>query len=168
MAKTLGIMLLCLAVFAGCGRQEEPAENNEQASTPASSPTPADQTMPESADETVAAQPAEEKPDSVPMARVVVSDAAAEAARSQMAQVPPNMPGLPTKLGDPAYPLVGLTFVKGEPVEFTPGKVYVVEFWATWCPPCKDSIPHLTELSKKYEDQGVVIIGITNENVRDG
>lgn len=71
---------------------------------------------------------------------------------------------VPTKLGDPAYPLVGLNWVKGEPVTITPGKVYVVEFWATWCPPCRDSIPHLTELQAKYGDR-VVFVGVSNEDV---
>jgi len=56
-------------------------------------------------------------------------------------------------------------WVKGEPVDVTDGKnVYVVEFWATWCGPCRQSIPHLTELQKKYKDQGVVFIGISDED----
>ncbi|HQC42810.1 MAG TPA: TlpA disulfide reductase family protein [Verrucomicrobiota bacterium] len=55
-------------------------------------------------------------------------------------------------------------WVKGEPADVTDGKnVYVVEFWATWCPPCRQSIPHLTELQKKYKDRGVVFVGISNE-----
>lgn len=44
------------------------------------------------------------------------------------------------------------------------GKVVVLEFWATWCPPCRASIPHLVELHHKYKDQGVVIIGLTDED----
>ena len=69
---------------------------------------------------------------------------------------------LPTKLGDAAYPLTGLTWVKGDPVTIAPGKVYVVEFWATWCPPCRTSIPHLTALQKKYQDR-VVFVGVSQE-----
>jgi len=61
------------------------------------------------------------------------------------------------KLGDKAASLDGLTYVKGEPVTFKEGKVYVVEFWATWCGPCKTSIPHLTEIQKKYKDKNVTV-----------
>jgi thiol-disulfide isomerase/thioredoxin len=64
-------------------------------------------------------------------------------------------------LGDPAPPLVVSSWVKGEKVEkFEPGKTYVVEFWATWCVPCRATIPHLTELAHKYKDQGVRVIGV--------
>jgi len=63
-------------------------------------------------------------------------------------------------IGDPAPKLEVKSFVKGEPVsEFEPGKNYVVEFWATWCGPCRTSIPHLTELQKKNSD--VAFIGVS-------
>lgn len=42
-------------------------------------------------------------------------------------------------------------------------KVVVVEFWATWCPPCLDAIPHLVKLYNKNKDKGLVVIGLTNE-----
>jgi len=56
-------------------------------------------------------------------------------------------------VGDPAPKMTVSKWVKGTPVKnFEKGKLYVVEFWATWCGPCKESIPHLTELAKKYPD----------------
>ena len=67
------------------------------------------------------------------------------------------------KLGQPAASLSGLEWIKGEPVEIKKGSIYVVEFWATWCPPCRTSIPHLTEMQHEFKDQGVTIIGISNE-----
>lgn len=71
---------------------------------------------------------------------------------------------LAARLGDPAAPLSIKEWVKGKAVDIKDGKnIYVVEFWATWCPPCRTSIPHLTELQKKFKDKGVVIVGISDE-----
>ena len=67
------------------------------------------------------------------------------------------------KIGDPAGSLAGLEFVKGGPVTIEKGKIYVVEFWATWCPPCRQSIPHLTEVASKVKDKGVQIVGVSKE-----
>jgi thiol-disulfide isomerase/thioredoxin len=64
------------------------------------------------------------------------------------------------KIGDAAPKLQVAKWVQGDPVkQFEPGKVYVVEFWATWCGPCKASIPHLNALYQKFKDKGVVVIG---------
>jgi thiol-disulfide isomerase/thioredoxin len=63
-------------------------------------------------------------------------------------------------IGDKAPPLAVGGWVKGEKVEgFEAGKLYVVEFWATWCGPCRVSIPHLTELQKKHKE--VTFIGVS-------
>jgi thiol-disulfide isomerase/thioredoxin len=65
-------------------------------------------------------------------------------------------------VGDPAPKLEVKEFVKGDPVaKLEPGTVYVIEFWATWCGPCRTSIPHISELQAKYKDKGVVVIGVS-------
>lgn len=40
------------------------------------------------------------------------------------------------------------------------GNVILINFWATWCPPCKREIPDFIELYKKYKSQGFVVLGI--------
>lgn len=77
---------------------------------------------------------------------------------------PKEKPVATLKVGDMAPKLEVDKWIKGEPVtSFEKGKVYVIEFWATWCPPCKKSIPHLTELQKEFKD--AVIIGVdSSEN----
>lgn len=63
-------------------------------------------------------------------------------------------------VGDKAPALAVSKWVKGDAVTgFEKGKTYVVEFWATWCGPCKMSIPHLTELQKDNKD--VKFIGVS-------
>lgn len=71
-------------------------------------------------------------------------------------------------VGDKAPALTIEKFVKGDPVTgFEKGKVYVVEFWATWCGPCRASMPHLSKLQSEYKDKGVTIIGVTSEDPRN-
>jgi peroxiredoxin len=45
------------------------------------------------------------------------------------------------------------------------GKVVLVNFWATWCPPCRKEMPALEALGKRFKDQGLVILAISDEDV---
>ena len=45
------------------------------------------------------------------------------------------------------------------------GKIVVVNFWATWCPPCREEMPELSRLQDQYRDRGVVVLGISTDDV---
>ncbi|RYG62957.1 TlpA family protein disulfide reductase, partial [bacterium] len=72
----------------------------------------------------------------------------------------------PTAIGPgSAAPALSVkTWLKGTPVAgFEPGKTYVVEFWATWCGPCIQTIPHVTKLAQENPDITFMGIGIWEE-----
>jgi thiol-disulfide isomerase/thioredoxin len=76
------------------------------------------------------------------------------------------------KVGDPAPPLKVSKWLKGKPVNLAEGKgkkIYVVEFWATWCGPCRESIPHLSKMAGHFEKNDVTVIGVSvdAEETRD-
>ena len=65
-------------------------------------------------------------------------------------------------VGDDAPALTVSEWAKGDKIErLEKDRTYVVEFWATWCGPCRTSIPHLTALQKQYKDKGVQFIGVS-------
>jgi thiol-disulfide isomerase/thioredoxin len=47
------------------------------------------------------------------------------------------------------------------------GKVVIVDFWASWCAPCRRSFPWLNSMQARYEDQGLVIIGVNLDESRE-
>jgi thiol-disulfide isomerase/thioredoxin len=65
------------------------------------------------------------------------------------------------KIGDQAPIIKTNNWIKGNPVTtIDKGKIYVVEFWATWCAPCIAGMPHLSELAEKYKDK-ITVCGIS-------
>lgn len=65
------------------------------------------------------------------------------------------------RVGDPAPILAGVRWVTGEPVRYwKPGRVYVLDFWATWCAPCIGGFPHMRDLQRQYAGRGVTVIGV--------
>lgn len=66
--------------------------------------------------------------------------------------------------GDPVPPVENIEYLQGTPVDFTDDhKAYVIEFWATWCAPCKESAVALTKLQRKYDEHGLLVAGFSDE-----
>jgi peroxiredoxin len=76
------------------------------------------------------------------------------------------------KLGRPAAavhadaPDFSIEDLDGKPLALANyrGKVLVLDFWATWCTPCREEIPHFVELQEKYREQGLQVIGISMDD----
>ena len=71
------------------------------------------------------------------------------------------------KIGDPAPPFAVTDWVKGKPFDIAndgKGKVIVLEFWAVWCAPCIQLIPHTNELYRRYKDKGLLLAAVTDSD----
>jgi len=65
-----------------------------------------------------------------------------------------------TAIPAPAFSLLDLDGKRVELAQFK-GQVLVIDFWATWCPPCREAIPELIAMKKKYGPRGFDIVGIS-------
>ncbi len=100
----------------------------------------------------------------------VAAVALALAACSKQAEAPKAAGAVPAAMGAigslpviapaPGWVLKDLTGAEVKSDQFK-GKIVVIDFWATWCPPCRAEIPGYVELMKKYGKDGLVIIGVS-------
>jgi cytochrome c biogenesis protein CcmG/thiol:disulfide interchange protein DsbE len=69
---------------------------------------------------------------------------------------------------NPLAPEFSLKDIDGNSVSLSQykGHVILLDFWATWCPPCRVSIPELVGLHKQYESKGLVILGVSVDDPR--
>ena len=139
-------LALGMLVVVGCNPEVDQAAN-DNASDPAFSISPADAM-------------------NDPKLRSAAADSSAAQAAAEAAatQSTPNSPVGELSIGDPNPGLQLAKFVKGDEVT-APLKddVTVVEFWATWCGPCRAGMPHISELQREYGDK-VRFIGVTKED----
>ena len=137
-------LVLGLCLLVGCNREADQATDDKGADA-AFSVTPADAMKD-------------------PKLRAAAADSsAAQAAAEAAAQPTPDLPETSLSVGDPSPGLKLAKFVKGDAVT-APLKdnVTVVEFWATWCGPCRAGMPHISDLQREYGDE-VRFIGVTRE-----
>jgi peroxiredoxin len=80
---------------------------------------------------------------------------------------PAEIPTLSAGVAAPDFNLIDAT---GKSVSLGQyrGKVVLIDFWQTWCPPCVEEIPYLKSLQEKYKSQGLVVLGVTDRLDQDG
>lgn len=99
------------------------------------------------------------------LTRAIVAFAALLLFASGCTEQSRHAPAVP---GNPA-PAFALTDVEGKRFSLgdLAGSVVVLDFWATWCDPCRKSMPEFEELSRQYRDRKVVVLGISVDKGAD-
>src|ERR1700690_2113754 len=139
LAAICGVLALLVAAFAGAYTSRNSAPLNL---TAAAAPHPAPKT-------TAAAKPAAADPDP--------KDADDDDAVIRFVKNPEPLP--PFLAHDLDGQIVSTAALKG--------KVVLINFWATWCPPCREEIPNVVATYKKHHDQGFDIIGVSLDQDRE-
>ena len=134
--KLFYLILVLMFIAAGCKKKEPEPTQQEQTKVAA-------EEKPEPPQQEQANVEAEEKPTQPPVDKA-----------------PPSPVERPSANSAPSFTLRDLNGKQVSLSDFK-GKVVVLDFWATWCPPCVIEIPHFIELYEQYKDRGFAMVGIS-------
>ena len=100
-------------------------------------------------------------------AAVLIGYWATTGAMTARAAVEKKVAGASERMAAPDFTVKGLD---GAEIRLSAlkGKVAVLDFWATWCPPCKEEIPHFIELQRDYGDKGLQVVGLSVDQGGEG